>query len=90
MAGDLELQVLDMEQHVIKTLLDKQLCVSIHSDDPAYFGGYVEENYMATQEALELSKEDIYQLANNSIEASFLGDEAKQELFDELDGVYEG
>jgi adenosine deaminase len=67
------LRVFDrMEDHNLKRLLDRGLCITVNSDDPAYFGGYVAENYLAAQRALGLSRADIAQLAGNSIEASFL------------------
>ena len=61
-----------MEDHNLKRLLERGLCVTVNSDDPAYFGGYVAENYLAVYRALGLSKADIARLAGNSIEASFL------------------
>ena len=61
-----------MEDHNLKRLLDKGLCVTVNSDDPAYFGGYVAANFDAVRKGLNLSREDIRQLAANSIEASFL------------------
>ena len=61
-----------IEDHNIKRLLDKGLCVTVNSDDPAYFGGYVAANFDAVAKGLGLSREDIRKLAANSIEASFL------------------
>jgi adenine deaminase len=61
-----------MEDHNLKRLLDAGVCVTINSDDPAYFGGYVADNYRAACRALGLSRADIVQLARNSIQASFL------------------
>ncbi len=58
--------------HPLKTMLDKGLMVTVNSDDPAYFGGYVNANYDAMQTALNLSREDLVTLARNSFEASFL------------------
>jgi adenosine deaminase len=66
-----------LEDHNLKRLLDRGLCVTVNSDDPAYFGGYFEENLVATQRALQLDSADIVALARNSIEASFLPDSAK-------------
>jgi adenosine deaminase len=67
------LRVFDrMEDHNLKRLLDRGLKVTVNSDDPAYFGGYVGENYRAVQRALGLDRADIAQLARNSFEASFL------------------
>jgi adenosine deaminase len=61
-----------MESHNLKRLLDRGICVTVNSDDPAYFGGYLLENYLAIQQALALSHADIAELARNSIEASLL------------------
>jgi adenosine deaminase len=61
-----------IEDHNLKRLLQHGLCVTVNSDDPAYFGGYVAENYLAVCRALGLSHADIAQLASNSFEASFL------------------
>ena len=64
-----------MRDHNLKRLLDRGLCVTVNSDDPAYFGGYVLENYLAVATALALDANDLRSLAANSIKASFL-DEA--------------
>src|SRR5262249_25013694 len=61
-----------LADHNLKTLLDRGLYVTVNSDDPAYFGGYVAENYSAASEALGLSHRDVASLARNSFEASFL------------------
>jgi adenosine deaminase len=66
-----------MEDHNLKRLMDAGLRVTINSDDPAYFGGYVGENYLACQKALKLGVEDIRKLAANSISASFLSQKEK-------------
>jgi adenine deaminase len=73
------LRVFDtMADHNLKRLLDLGVLVTVNSDDPAYFGGYVVENYLAVHSALGLSKADLAQLARNSIEAAFLSDAAKR------------
>ncbi len=72
-------------QHNLKRLLDRGLCVTVNSDDPAYFGGYVVDNYLAVQRGLGLSKSDIAKLAANSIEASFLPEGQKGVLRNRLD-----
>ncbi len=77
-----------MEDHSIKKLLDRGLCVMVNSDDPAYFGGYVNENYIAIQEALNLTRDDLYQLARNSFEATFLEADQKKSLVRELDQYF--
>ena len=78
-----------MEDHNLKRLLDLGLRVTVNSDDPAYFGGYMTENYLAVQKALNLNLEDIRGLATNAIQATFLGQAEKQELLDELDAYFE-
>jgi len=84
--SNLKLRVFNtLEEHNLKKLLDAGLCVTINSDDPAYFGGYVGENFRRTQVALGLSADDIYTLAKNSFTASFLGDEDKRRYIEELD-----
>jgi adenosine deaminase len=67
-----------LEDHNLRKLLQRGLLVTVNSDDPAYFGGYVAENFLAVQQALRLTEEEIRQLARNSFEASFLTPERKQ------------
>ncbi len=77
--SNVKLRVFDtLEQHNLKELLAKGLHVTINSDDPAYFGGYIGENYRRTQQALDLDADDIRTLARNSFEASFLSDAEKE------------
>ncbi len=61
-----------LSSHNLKRLLDRGLCVTVNSDDPAYFGGYLLENYLGVQQALALTRAQLTLLARNSIEASFL------------------
>jgi adenosine deaminase len=75
----------NIEQHNLKRLLDRGLCVTVNSDDPAYFGGYIVDNYLAVQRGLGLSKVDIEKLAANSIEATFLPAGQKRALRDRFD-----
>lgn len=71
--SNVRLRVVDrLEDHNLKRLLDRGVVVTINSDDPAYFGGYVGDNYRAITAALALDEDDLRQLARNSIEASFL------------------
>ena len=71
-----KLRVFDkMENHNLKQMLDAGLCVTINSDDPAYFGGYMNENFLAAQKGLNLSQKDIVQVAKNGFTASFLPQE---------------
>ncbi|MEZ5662986.1 MAG: adenosine deaminase [Burkholderiaceae bacterium] len=71
--------VSDLRDHPLKRMLDAGLCVTINSDDPAYFGGYMNENWVQTVQALDLSKDDVLALARNSFEASFLSDSRRAE-----------
>jgi len=68
----------DIGSHNLKRLLDLGVCVTVNSDDPAYFGGYILENYLALERGLGLSRADLITLARNSFEASFLDPAAKQ------------
>jgi adenosine deaminase len=74
-----------LHAHNLKRLLERGLCVTVNSDDPAYFGGYLLENYLATAEALQLSRAQLVQLARNSIIASFLPDTDKQRWLQAID-----
>ena len=77
--SNVKLAVFDrMESHNLKRLLQRGMCVTVSSDDPAYFGGYVLDNLLAVQRALELTLDDVLTLARNSIEASFLSEAEKK------------
>jgi adenine deaminase len=80
--------VKDMRAHPIKLMLDKGLMVTVNSDDPAYFGGYMNENYLAITKALNLSKADLCQLAKNAFAASFLEDAKKMEWINKIEAYY--
>jgi len=67
-----------LRQHNLKQLLDRGLLVTVNSDDPAYFGGYVGDNFQATATALGLDRDQLLTLARNSFTASFLPDEQKR------------
>ena len=87
--SNVKLRVFDtIQDHNLKRMLDLGLRVTVNSDDPAYFGGYVDENFYAAQEGLQLSRDDVYELTKNSFEASFLDAESKQRLLYELDGYF--
>jgi len=73
-----------IDDHNLKQLMDRGLIVMVNSDDPAYFGGYVVQNLLTVQQAFDLSQSEIYQLARNSFEASFLVAVEKQERLAEL------
>ena len=74
-----------MEEHNLRRLLDAGLCVTVNSDDPAYFGGYLLENYLAVQQGLDLTADQIRQLARNSFEASFLSAPARERWMTAVD-----
>ena len=74
-----------LAQHNLKKLLDLGLCVTVNSDDPAYLGGYIAENFQAAHATLNLSLGDIHRLAQNSFQASFLKPEEKHGFIQELD-----
>lgn len=78
--------VKNLADHNLKQLLHQGVKVTINSDDPAYFGGYINQNYLETAQALNLSNEDIKQIACNSFEASFLPDALKARWKAEISG----
>ncbi len=77
-----------MKDHNIKELLDMGLRVTVNSDDPAYFGGYMNENFIAAQRDLGLTRDDLYRISLNSIEATFLDEPRKAALKQELDDYF--
>ena len=79
--------VASLEQHPLKRMLDFGLKTTVNSDDPAYFGGYVLDNYVAVAEALELGRTDLVTLVRNSIEGSFLDEPAKKAHLDRIDRI---
>jgi adenosine deaminase len=74
----------DLRDHSLKKMLDAGLCVTVNSDDPAYFGGYMNANFEQTVQALDLSREDVIQLAINSFEASFIGADRRAVCLDRV------
>ncbi len=84
--SNLKLKVVeDMTAHPLGRMMDHGLCVTVNSDDPAYFGGYVNENYLAVQEALDLSRDDLARIARNSFQAAFLDAAEKRAHMARLD-----
>ncbi len=75
----------EMRDHNIKQMLDRGVCVTINSDDPAYFGGYILENFMAAQRDLNMSRSDLVKISQNAIMGSFLDNDKKDKLREELD-----
>jgi adenosine deaminase len=80
----------DLRRHPLKTMLGLGLLVTVNSDDPAYFGGYVNENYRAVAAALDLTRADLATLARNSFTASFLDPAAKAARIAEVDAYVAG
>ena len=73
-----------LEEHNLKKMLDKKLMVMVNSDDPAYFGGYLNQNLIETQAALNLSKDEVKTLLVNSFKSSFLNEEQKKEWISKI------
>jgi adenosine deaminase len=80
--------VKDLKDHPLKKMMDLGLKVTVNSDDPAYFGGQVNQNYIEIQKALDLTREDLYLLAENSFKYSFLPDDIKEVYLSELQNYY--
>jgi adenosine deaminase len=79
----------DLKDHPMLQLMEAGLMVTINSDDPAYFGGYINENYIQIAAALNLSKKQITDLAKNSFKASFLSDVEKEKLINQVEDYYQ-
>ena len=73
-----------LEEHNLKKMLDKKLMVMVNSDDPAYFGGYLNKNLIETQAALNLSKDEVKTLLVNSFKSSFLNEGQKKEWISKI------
>ena len=84
--SNVELKVTpDLRLHPLKRLLDAGVPVTVNSDDPAYFGGYLADNYIAARHALGLTCADIVALARNSIVAAFVDDARRERMLVELE-----
>lgn len=79
-----------LERHPLRTMLEHGLAVSVHSDDPAYFGGYVDDTYRAVAESLDLDTADLRTLALNSADAAFLAPDRRAALRAEIEDWYAG
>jgi adenine deaminase len=77
-------------EHNLKRMLERGLSVTVNSDDPAYFGGYLTDNFLAVQSALELGHREIRQLVENSFAGSFLAEQEKQAYLDEVSAYCDG
>lgn len=88
--SNLKLRVFpSLAQHNLGQMLEAGIVATINSDDPAYFGGYVNQNFTETFAALGLTAQHAYQLAHHSFEASFIEPDAKQKYLDQLDETFE-
>jgi adenosine deaminase len=86
--SNVALRVVDrVADHPLPEMMEKGLLVSVNSDDPAYFGGYVGENYLALADDLGFGEQRLAMLAANSIESSFLDDAQKRDLLAEVESV---
>jgi adenosine deaminase len=89
--SNIKLKVFDaIEDHNIKRLLERGLCVTVNSDDPAYFGGYLLENFVAIERGLGLTQDELAALARNSFEASFLEPADKRHWLAAVDAYVHG
>ena len=83
--SNLKLKVIDrLEDHPILKMMERELIVTVNSDDPAYFGGYINDNYIAVSKALALNVEQIGQIARNSFLSSFLPESTRKKYLDVL------
>ncbi len=80
----------DLAQHNLRQLLDAGLAATVNSDDPAYFGGYMNANFTQTFAAVGMDAHHAYTLARNSFEASFIDDAGKSRYIDRLNDCFEG
>jgi adenosine deaminase len=78
----------DLTQHTLKALLDHGVAVTVNSDDPAYFGGYINANHLATINALSLNDAEVYTIVRNGFEASFVSDAERAALIARLDAYW--
>jgi adenosine deaminase len=86
--SNLRLRVVDdLKRHPLRRMLDKGLMASVNSDDPAYFGGYVGDNYRAVADALALTREEIVTTVRNGFQSSLMTAAAKAEALAEIDRV---
>jgi adenosine deaminase len=78
-----------IEQHPAKRMLEEGLCVTVNCDDPAYFGGYVVENYAALRDGLGFDRGDFRAVAENSFSGSFLEEGEKKRRLQEIASYFE-
>jgi adenosine deaminase len=86
--SNLRLRVIDdLTHHPLRRMMDQGLVVTVNSDDPAYFGGYVNDNFRAVSDALRLTRDEVTAIVRNSIQASLMTASAKREALAEIDRV---
>ena len=86
--SNLRLRVIDdLKQHPLRNMMQRDLLVTVNSDDPAYFGGYVNDNFRAVQRGLDLTAEEIVALARNSFTAAMMPEHDKKQALSEFDRV---
>ena len=86
--SNLRLRVIDdLKHHPLRRMMDKGLVVTVNSDDPAYFGGYVNENYRAVSDALQLGRDEVIAIVRNGFEASLMARPEKDRALAEVDRV---
>jgi adenine deaminase len=86
--SNLRLRVVqDLKAHPLRRMMDKDLIVTLNSDDPSYFGGYVNDNYRAISDALSLNREEIVAIVRNGFHASLLSEAEKQNALAEVERV---
>ncbi len=84
--SNVRLKVFDsIEKHPLKNMMEAGLFLTVNSDDPAYFGGYIGDNYLAVFQSLQLTLNDMVSLAKNSINASFISEDQKQCWINQID-----
>jgi adenosine deaminase len=89
--SNLRLRVVeDLKAHPLRRMMDKDLVVTLNSDDPAYFGGYVNDNYRAVSDALSLDRDEIVAIVRNGFHASLISEAEKQKALAEVDRVLAG
>src|ERR1700678_401976 len=89
--SNLKLQVIkDLRQHPLRHMMDRDLVVTLNSDDPAYFGGYVNDNYRALQRSLGLTREEIVAVARNSFSAAMMTPDDRRQALADFDDALAG
>jgi adenosine deaminase len=84
--SNLKLRVVDdLKRHPLREMMQKDLLVTLNSDDPAYFGGYVNDNYRALERSLQLTPEEIVAIARNGFSAAIMSDEDRKAALSRFD-----